>query len=214
MAVCSLFLWRKKAILLGSLPTKLFRISTSIGFSSTAAERHSTGDDCHNDDGHDEQSLSITHVRMLEVKANKLEEQVRDLTNRYKRALADSDTVRRRTQKFVEDAKVFGIQSFCRDLVEVADLLEKAAGDVDVEDIQNLTDIKNKLLQVFSKHGLEKMRPVGGTYDPYQHEIVCHTPAEGFEPGTIATVRQNGYTLHGRTIRHARVGIAVKTQDS
>lgn len=79
---------------------------------------------------------------------------------------------------------------------------------------QNLTEIKNKLQQVFAKHGLEKMRPVGGAYDPYQHEIVCHTPAEGFEPGTVATVKQEGYMLHGRTIRHARVGIAVKTQDS
>lgn len=99
-----------------------------------------------------------------------------------------------------------GIQSFCRDLVEVADLLDKES--------PNLTEIKSKLQQVFAKHGLEKMRPVGGTYDPYQHEIVCHTPAEGFEPGTVATVKQEGYMLRGRTIRHARVGITVKTQDS
>ncbi|MCI4386516.1 hypothetical protein PGIGA_G00063190 [Pangasianodon gigas] len=214
MAVCFLSLCGKKTIHLGTLPTKLCRVRTRIGFSSTAAERRTTGDDCHNDDGDDEQSLSVTHVRMLEMKANKLEEQVRDLTQRYKRALADSDTVRRRTQKFVEDAKTFGIQSFCRDLVEVADLLDKAAEGVDVEGTQNLSEIKNKLQQVFAKHGLEKMSPVGGTYDPYQHQIVCHTPAEGFEPGTIATVKQDGYMLHGRTIRHAHVGIAVKTQDS
>lgn len=57
--------------------------STRIGFSSTAAERRTTGEDCHNDDGDDEQSLSVTHVRMLEMKANKLEEQVRDLTVSY-----------------------------------------------------------------------------------------------------------------------------------
>ncbi|KAF7697180.1 grpE protein homolog 2, mitochondrial isoform X2 [Silurus meridionalis] len=214
MAVCFLSLCGKKSIRLGSLPTKLCRVSTRICFSSTAAERRTTGDDCPNDDGDDEQSLSVTHVRMLEMKANKLEEQVRDLTQRYKRAIADSDTVRRRTQKFVEDAKIFGIQSFCRDLVEVADLLDKAAGVIDVEETQNLTEITNKLQQVFSKHGLEKMRPVGDSYDPYQHEIVCHTPAEGLEPGLIAIVKQDGYTLHGRTIRHARVGIAVKTQDS
>lgn len=107
-----------------------------------------------------------------------------------------------------------GIQSFCRDLVEVADLLDKSAGDVNVQDTQNVTEIKNKLQQVFSKHGLQKMSPVGGAYDPYQHEIVCHTPAEGLEPGTVATVKKDGYTLHGRTIRHARVEIAVKRQDS
>ncbi|KAK2827167.1 hypothetical protein Q7C36_018093 [Tachysurus vachellii] len=214
MAVCFLSLCGKKTVNLATLPTKLCRVSTRFGFSSTAAERRTTGDDCHNDDGDDEQSLSVTHVRMLEMKANKLEEQVRDLTQRYKRALADSDTVRRRTQKFVEDAKTFGIQSFCRDLVEVADLLDKAAGGINVQGTQNLTEIKNKLQQVFSKHGLEKMRPVGGAYDPYLHQIVCHMPAEGLEPGIIATVKLDGYTLHGRTIRHAHVGIAVKTQDS
>ncbi|KAF5908886.1 grpE protein 2, mitochondrial-like, partial [Clarias magur] len=107
MAVCFLSLCGRKATSLGTLTTKLYRVGTCIGFSSTAAERRTTGDDCHNDDGDEEQSLSLTHVRMLEVKANKLEEQVRDLTHRYQRAVSDSDTVRRRTQKFVEDAKLF-----------------------------------------------------------------------------------------------------------
>lgn len=97
--------------------------------------------------------------------------------------------------------------------MEVADLLDKAA-DVELEGTQNVSEIKNKLHQVFAKHGLEKMSPVGGTYDPYQHEIVCHTPAEGLEPGTISTVTQDGYMLQGRTIRHARVGVAVERQDS
>lgn len=99
--------------------------------------------------------------------------------------------------------------------MEVADLLDNAAGGMDVvQGTQDLTEIKDKLQQVFTKHGLEKMSPVGGAYDPYQHQIVCHTPAEGLKPGSIATVKLDGYMLHGRTIRHARVGIAVKTQDS
>ncbi|XP_030637158.1 grpE protein homolog 2, mitochondrial [Chanos chanos] len=192
-----------------------FRAFTSLF--STAAEQRSTGDDCHGDDGDDDQSHSVAHVRMLEIRARKLEEQVRDLTERYKRALADSDNVRRRTQKFVEDAKLFGIQSFCRDLVEVADLLQETLcveeGEEAQELRQGLKHIQCRLQEVFTKHGLEKMRPVGGTYDPYQHEIVCHIPAEEAKPGTIAMVKQDGYMLHGRTIRHAHVGIAVQTQE-
>lgn len=111
-----------------------------------------------------------------------------------------------------------GIQSFCRDLVEVADLLEQTARDMGGEETvrltQKLAQIQGRLQEVFTKHGLEKMTPMGSTYDPYQHEIVCHTPADGVEPGTIAVVKQDGYKLHGRTIRHAHVGIAVKKQDS
>ncbi|KAI7796357.1 grpE protein homolog 2, mitochondrial [Triplophysa rosa] len=185
-----------------------------LGFFSTAAEQRSAGDDCHGDDDH---SHSMTRVRTLETRAKKLEQQVDDLTERYKRALADSDNVRRRTQKFVEDAKLFGIQSFCRDIVEVADLLEKSSVVEERDGAQQLSQylahIQGRLQEVFTKHGLEKMSPIGGQYDPYQHEIVCHRPAEGAEPGTVAVVKQDGYMLHGRTIRHALVGIAVKTQE-
>uniref|UniRef100_A0A8C2H1F0 GrpE-like 2, mitochondrial n=1 Tax=Cyprinus carpio TaxID=7962 RepID=A0A8C2H1F0_CYPCA len=201
-------------------PVDLCRLTPSavnrsvVGLFSTAAEHHSAGDDCHGDDGDEDHSHSMTHVRTLETRARKLEEQVHDLTERYKRALADSDNVRRRTQKFVEDAKLFGIQSFCRDIVEVADLLEKVEeGDGAQQLTQYMAHIQGRLQDIFTKHGLEKMSPVGSTYDPYQHEIVCHTPAEGVEPGSIAVVKQDGYMLHGRTIRHALVGIAVKTQE-
>ncbi|XP_056302153.1 grpE protein homolog 2, mitochondrial [Danio aesculapii] len=190
---------------------------SAVGLFSTAAEQRNAGDDCHGEDRDDDHSHAVTHVRALEMRARKLEEQVHDLTERYKRAVADSDNVRRRTQKFVEDAKLFGIQSFCRDLVEVADLLEKNLTVEESDKAQQLTQylehIQGRLQDIFTKHGLEKMTPVGSTYDPYQHEIVCHTPAEGAEPGTVAMVKQDGYMLHGRTIRHALVGIAVKTQE-
>lgn len=118
-----------------------------------------------------------------------------------------------------------GIQSFCRDLVEVADILEKTAESAAEEAepsnpnttlkkiYEGLSLIEAKLQSVFAKHGLQKMNPVGGKYDPYDHEIVCHVPAEGMQPGTIALVTQDGYKLHGRTIRHALVGVAVESQE-
>ncbi|CAI9564640.1 unnamed protein product [Staurois parvus] len=120
----------------------------------------------------------------------------------------------KRTQKFVEDAKVFGIQSFCRDLVEVADIVENAVDQSTNEGVKEMSDILSaideKLQGIFIKHGLHKMTPVGGDYDPYDHKIVCHVPAEGRRSGSIATVLLDGYKLHGRTIRHAEVGIAVE----
>lgn len=76
----------------------------------------------------------------------------------------------------------------------------------------DLSNIDGKLKSIFLKNGLQKMTPVGGDYDPYDHEIVGHVPAEGRRSGSIATVSQDGYKLHGRTVRHARVSIAVTTQ--
>ncbi|XP_023868406.1 grpE protein homolog 2, mitochondrial [Salvelinus sp. IW2-2015] len=184
-----------------------------IGLYSTAAKHWGTGDNCNGDDTTDDSSHAMTNVRLLEMRASKLEEQVRELTERYKRAMADSDNVRKRTQKFVQDAKLFGIQSFCRELVEVADLLEKTTDNLQEEEGQRLAQVQDRLQGIFTKHGLNKMSPVGDKYDPYQHEIVCHTPAEGGEPSTVTVVKQDGYKLHGRTIRHAQVGIAVMKQE-
>uniref|UniRef100_A0A8D2N4B7 Uncharacterized protein n=1 Tax=Zonotrichia albicollis TaxID=44394 RepID=A0A8D2N4B7_ZONAL len=80
---------------------------------STAAQQRSTGDECGPEEPSEEPKHPLSDCA-LEHKAIKLEEQVRDLTvSRYRRALADSENVRRRTQKFVEDAKLFGKQKSC-----------------------------------------------------------------------------------------------------
>lgn len=78
---------------------------------------------------------------------------------------------------------------------------------------RGLSLLEAKLKSVFAKHGLEKMTPIGDKYDPHEHELMCHVPAGvGVQPGTVALVRQDGYKLHGRTIRLARVEVAVESQ--
>lgn len=118
-----------------------------------------------------------------------------------------------------------GIQSFCKDLVEVADILEKTTECISEESepenqkltlekvFRGLLLLEAKLKSVFAKHGLEKLTPIGDKYDPHEHELICHVPAGvGVQPGTVALVRQDGYKLHGRTIRLARVEVAVESQ--
>lgn len=77
---------------------------------------------------------------------------------------------------------------------------------------RGLSLLEAKLKSVFAKHGLEKMSPIGDKYDPHEHELICHVPADGVQPGTVALVRQDGYKLHGRTIRLAQVEVAVESQ--
>ncbi|XP_075712712.1 grpE protein homolog 2, mitochondrial [Rhinoderma darwinii] len=179
---------------------------------SAAPQKRGAGDQTTSGGGTHDQSYV---VRSLEKKTAKLEEEVRNLTVQYEKAVADSRNVMTKTKKFVEDAKIFGIQSFCRDLVEVADILEKAVDEAEQKGKEDVSEIlcllEGKLHSIFTKHGLQKMTPLGGHYDPYQHEIVCHVPAEGRKPGSVATIQQDGYKLHGRTIRYAHVGIAVET---
>uniref|UniRef100_A0A8D2ACV2 GrpE protein homolog n=1 Tax=Sciurus vulgaris TaxID=55149 RepID=A0A8D2ACV2_SCIVU len=154
---------------------------------------------------------------LLEEKV-KLEEQLRDTMEKYKRALADTENVRQRSQKLVEEAKLYGIQGFCKDLLEVADILEKATQSVPEEEIQDdnphlkslyegLVLTEAQIQKVFTKHGLLRLDPLGAKFDPYEHEALFHTPVEGKEPGTVALVSKVGYKLHGRTLRPALVGV-------
>uniref|UniRef100_A0AAY5JYB4 GrpE protein homolog n=1 Tax=Esox lucius TaxID=8010 RepID=A0AAY5JYB4_ESOLU len=158
--------------------------------------------------------------KILEEKCQ-LEEQLKQITDKYKRALADTENLRTRSQKMVEDAKLYGIQGFCKDLLEVADILEKATESVPKEEVssqknphlKNLYDglvmTETQIQKVFIKHGLVKLNPDGGQkFNPYEHEALFHAPVEGKEPGTVAIVTKVGYKLHGRTLRPALVGVA------
>uniref|UniRef100_A0A8C6YW11 GrpE protein homolog n=3 Tax=Nothoprocta TaxID=8806 RepID=A0A8C6YW11_NOTPE len=156
--------------------------------------------------------------RLLAEEKAKLEEQLREVHDKYKRALADAENVRQRSQKLVEEAKLYGIQSFCKDLLEVADILEKATESVPKEEIKDenphlkslyegLVMTEVQIQKVFKKHGLLRLDPVGAKFDPYEHEALFHAPVEGKEPGTVALVSKMGYKLHGRTLRPALVGV-------
>lgn len=166
----------------------------------------------------DRPEQSAAEKALLEEKT-KLDEQLKDMTEKYKRALADTENLRTRSQKMIEDAKLYGIQGFCKDLLEVADILEKATESVPKDEVtsqnphlKNLYDglvmTEVQIQKVFTKHGLVKINPDGQKFDPYEHEALFHAPVEGKEPGTVAMVTKVGYKLHGRTLRPALVGVA------
>ncbi|KAG8453464.1 hypothetical protein GDO86_000190 [Hymenochirus boettgeri] len=174
----------------------------------------------------DEEEKSKSHAEESSDQAAaekaKLEEQVKDLTDKYRRALADTENLRQRTQKLVEESKLYGIQGFCKDLLEVADILEKATESVPKEEIKTENPhLKNlyeglimtevQMQKVFKKHGVVKLNPIGAKFDPYEHEALFHTPFEGKEPGTVALVSKIGYKLHERTLRPALVGVVKGT---
>lgn len=161
-------------------------------------------------------------AEQLVAEKAKLEEQIKEMTDKYKRALADTENLRLRSQKLVEDAKLYGIQGFCKDLLEVADILEKATESVPKEELKDdnphlknlyegLVMTEVQMQKVFKKHGVQKLNPLGAKFDPYQHEALFHTPMEGKEPGTVALVTKVGYKLHERTLRPALVGVVKGT---
>ena len=139
------------------------------------------------------------------------------LQDKYKRALAESENVKHRMKKQIEDTRLFGVQGFAKDLLEVADVLGKATESVPEGEIKNNSHLKSlyegllltdqQLHKVFSKNGLEKLSPIGEKFDPNFHEALFEQDVPGKE-GTVILVNQVGYTLNARVLRPAKVGVA------
>jgi len=135
------------------------------------------------------------------------------------RALAETENVRTRMKKQIDDTKLFGIQGFCKDLLEVADVLDQATESVPKQELDNNQHLRSlfdglimtntQLLTVFKRHGLVKLEPkVGDKFDPHFHEALFEVPTpQGQEGGTIAVLQKTGFLLHERTIRPATVGV-------
>lgn len=145
--------------------------------------------------------------------------------DKYKRALAETENVRQRLYKQIQDAKLFGIQGFCKDMLEVADILNKATESVSQEELkkadaalktlyEGLQMTENQLHKVFTRHGLVQLSPAEGEkFDPNYHEAQFVQPlTEGKAPGTVFIVNKVGYKLHERTLRPALVGIFASKQ--
>lgn len=142
-----------------------------------------------------------------------------ELNDKYKRALAENENIRNRLNKQIQDTKIFAIQGFCKDLLEVADVLNKATECVPKTEVtdknphlknlyEGLTMTESILKSVFQKYGLEQMNPVDEKFNPNLHEALFEQAVEGKPAGVVVVVSKTGYKLHDRVIRPALVGVS------
>ncbi|KAK0141372.1 GrpE 1, mitochondrial [Merluccius polli] len=201
-------------VILSAIPDPISSSGTAPRLLCTAAQRHS-GQGPEEEKAEKKEEEKVASAEEM----SQLEGQLKEVTEKYKRALADTENLRVRSQKMMEDAKLYGIQGFCKDLLEVADILEKATESVPKEEVtarnphlkslyDGLVMTEAQVQKVFTKHGLVKLNPDGQKFDPYEHEALFHAPVDGKAPGTVAVVTKVGYKLHGRTLRPALVGVA------
>jgi molecular chaperone GrpE len=151
--------------------------------------------------------------------AAELAREAADLKDRLLRALAEMENLRRRTEKQVADERVYGIASFARDVLAVADNMRRALDAVTPELrgtadagvkalIEGVELTERDLLKVLDKHGVKKLEPLGAKFDPNLHQAMYEVPDASVPPGTVAQVMQAGYTIGERVLRPALVAVA------
>jgi|SRR4051812_17174473 len=142
-----------------------------------------------------------------------------ELKDRLLRTLAEMENLRRRTEREVADARIYGVTGFARDIVGVADSMERALKALDDElrdkadaAVKALLDgvelTERELLKVLEKHGVTKLEPQGQKFDPNLHQAMFELPDQSVPAGTVVQVMQPGYKIGERVLRPAMVGVA------
>ena len=130
---------------------------------------------------------------------------------RYVRAAAELDNVRKRASRDVENAHKYALERFGKELLAVKDTLEMglAVEDASVESLLEGSNATLKLLATtLERFGIVEVDPAGEPFDPELHEAISMQPSDNVEPGSVVDVVQKGYTLNGRLLRPAMVIVA------
>lgn len=130
------------------------------------------------------------------------------------RAQADAQNIKRRAEQDIERARKFALEQFTRELLPVADNLERAleaaAGDDDaIKPIAEGVELTLKsLLDAMKKSNIEVVDPLGEPFDPNLHQAMSMVENSEVEPNSVIAVMQKGYTLNGRLVRPAMVMVS------
>ncbi len=144
----------------------------------------------------------------------KLEEDFNKLKNDYIRLYAEMDNMKKRAQQETEKTIKFAISSFAKELLGVADNMERAIAamsgnqDACAELLKGVELTQNELTKVFEKFGVKRFNHIGQKFDPNFERVVQEVDDPKAEAGTILAELQAGYTIHDRILREAMVVVA------
>jgi len=152
--------------------------------------------------------------------ADALAREAAELRDRLLRTLAEMENLRRRTDREVTDSRTYGISSFARDILAIADNMARALQTLRAElkeradpGIQALLDgvelTERELSKVLEKHGVRKFEPQPrDRFDPNLHQAMYEVQDPALPAGTVAQVVQAGYMIGDRMLRPALVAVA------
>jgi molecular chaperone GrpE len=129
------------------------------------------------------------------------------------------ENLRQRTRKEVADSKVYGITGFARDVLDIADSLQRTIDAVPAETresadpllkalIEGVELTERSLLSALEKNGVKKFDPQGEKFNPNFQQAMYEVPDASVPAGTVVQVVQAGYTIGERVLRPALVGVS------
>lgn len=143
-----------------------------------------------------------------------------EMKDQLLRAVAETENVRRRAARDVEETGKYAVSGFARDMITVAENMFLALNSVPEEARKEEGLLKSfadgvemtlrELLNAFEKHGIERIDPLGEKFDHNRHQAVSQVEDPSKEPNTVLHVMQAGYVIADRLLRPAMVVVSKK----
>ena len=142
-----------------------------------------------------------------------------ELKDKVLRTLAEMENLRRRTEREVGDARTYGIASFARDVLGIADNMQRAL-DAARQELGGSTDpgvntllegvelTERELLKALERNGVKRFDPQGEKFDPNLHQAMYEVPDPSVPSGMVMQVIQPGYMIGERILRPALVAVS------
>ncbi len=158
----------------------------------------------------------MTKADLLE-KIKEVQEKAEENYDLYIRSQAENDNMKKRFQKEKADLARYSNESLIKQLLSVADNLEKAISHSNDE--KSIAALREGIeltlkgfIDILERTGLQAVKAGGESFDPNFHEAVAGMEDDTVKPGTVLQELQKGYMLNQRLIRPAKV-IVSKSSD-
>src|SRR3981081_2565248 len=154
-----------------------------------------------------------------EGSAEALAKEAAESRDKMLRTLAEMENLRKRTAREVTDARTYGISGFARDVLEIADNLQRALDAVPAEAkaaadpglkalIEGVELTERSLLNALEKNGIKKFDPMGEKFDPNFQQAMYEVPDPSVPAATVGPVAQAGYMIGDLVLRPALVAVS------
>ncbi len=147
-----------------------------------------------------------------------LEAERDEMRDKWMRAEAETQNVRTRARRDVDEARQFAVQKFATDVVEAAENLRRGLdalppANVDESDLANrlragFEGVERSFIALLERNGIARTDPTGASFDPNLHQAMAEQESTEHPPGTVIQAWTAAWTLNGRLLRPAMVVVA------
>lgn len=146
-------------------------------------------------------------------KKDKKDQKIDELTDQYRRTLAEFDNYRKRTEKEKTAMFEVGAKNIIEKLLPVIDSFERGLATVSEEQkaepfVEGMDKIYKQLVKQLEDAGVKEIEAMDKEFDPNLHNAVMHVDDENVGENIIVEVFQKGYTYRDSVVRHSMVKVA------